>query len=201
MALPTLTSQVLLNIETLKSSSESSYVRSFGRSFLSLPQELKDRVLSFLCCPEGLPAQCTALLPQETWLGILLNGKYMSYLWDLDVTAIEEFHDARTKDGTIPDWELLVRKLSQGVWTNWIHHDTLEATLRLLCYPKLDVSNGLRNRRRIWQLVEEMYVGDLLPVARTWIDSKRPPTMPLYWDEYGEALFPVLRVTGVMADD
>lgn len=198
--MPDLTSRIVSNAETLVPKSAEPSVRAFHELFLSLPQELRDRVIMFMGSSEGLSTQCTGLLPQETWLNILLGGRYLPFLWDLDVPAIEKFCEAKASEGVEINWELLVRKLSMGVWINWKHHEILEAQLELFCYPNLDVPDGLRNRRRIWQLVEEMYVGDVLPVARSWVDSKQIPTMPRYWDEYGDRVYPVIRVSGIPED-
>lgn len=67
----------------------------------------------------------------------------------------------------------------------------------VICYDRLRVPNGLRNRRRIWQLVEGMFVGDVLPVAR---GGRPQPTMPKYWDEDGEPVYPILRVPSIVDD-
>ena len=68
--------------------------------------------------------------------------------------------------------------------------------------PYDGLPDGLRNRRRIWQLVEEMFVGDVLPVARRrgWAPPPPPPTMPRYWHEDGRPAHPVIRVLGIMED-
>ncbi|KAF2998077.1 hypothetical protein E8E14_001951 [Neopestalotiopsis sp. 37M] len=198
--IPSLTSQIISNAETLQPSSVNQGAKAFSESFLALPQELQDRIVMFMGCFEGLSSKCTGLLPQETWRHILLDGRYLPFLWDLDVSAIETFCSSLAARGTEINWELLVRKLSKGVWTNWRHHETLEADLELFCYSNMNVPNGLRNRRRIWQLVEEMFVGDVLPVRRSWVNSKQLPTMPLYWDEYGDPAYPVVRVTGILEE-
>jgi hypothetical protein len=191
----------MANVETVMPKSTNPHTKSFSDSFLSLPQELRDRVVWFMGSFEGLSTQCTGLLPQQTWLQILLSGRYLPFLWDLDIPAIERFCDALSSSDLEVNWELLVRKLSKGVWANWKHHDTLEADLQLFCYPFMDIPDGLRNRRRIWQLVEEMYVGDVLPVRRSWVNSKQLPTMPRYWDEYGDPAYPVIRITGLKEDE
>ncbi|ETS73863.1 hypothetical protein PFICI_14809 [Pestalotiopsis fici W106-1] len=198
--IPSLTSQIIANTGTLQPSSVNPGAKAFSESFLALPQELQDRIVWFMGSFEGLSPRCTGLLPQETWQHILLDGRYLPFLWDLDVPAIENFCSSLAARSTEINWELLVRKLSKGVWTNWRHHETLEADLELFCYSNMNVPNGLRNRRRIWQLVEEMYVGDVLPVRRSWVNSKQLPTMPLYWDEYGDAAYPVVRVTGILEE-
>ncbi|KAK6070699.1 hypothetical protein SCUP515_08308 [Seiridium cupressi] len=199
-SIPDLTQQIISNVETLEPSSANPSKKVFSELFLSLPQELRDRVVLFMGSFEGLSRHCTGLLPQETWLYILLSGRYLPFLWDLNVAAVEKLCEAKADGGIELNWELLVRQLSKGVWTNWKHHNSLEAELELFCYPGMALPDGLRNRRRIWQLVEEMYVGDVLPVRRSWVNSKQLPTMPRYWDEYGDPVYPVIRVEGLLED-
>ncbi|KAH6657994.1 hypothetical protein BKA67DRAFT_656226 [Truncatella angustata] len=198
---PQLTARIIANTKVFEPQSANPSARDFGQLFLSLPQELRDRVISFMGCFEGLSTHCTGLLPQNTWLDILLDGRYLPFLWDLDTVAVEKFFDVKAKEGVEMNWELLVRELSNGVWSTWRHHNSLEAELEIFCYPNLIVPNGLRNRRRIWQLIEEMYVGDVLPVRRSWVNSKQIPTMPRYWDEYGDPAYPVVRVAGILEED
>ncbi|KAI4593978.1 hypothetical protein KJ359_008766 [Pestalotiopsis sp. 9143b] len=197
---PSLTSQITSNCATLQPKSVNPCAKAFSESFLALPQELQDRIVLFMGSFEGLSPKCTGLLPQKTWQNILLDGRYLPFLWDLDVPAVDKFSESLAGKGAEINWELLVRKLSKGVWANWTHRETLEADYELFCYPNLDVPNGLRNRRRIWQLIEEMFVGDVLPVRRGWVNSKQLPTMPLYWDEYGDPVYPVVRVTGILEE-
>lgn len=164
-------------------------IQDFHKRFLALPQELQDHITSFLDTTTPLPNHLTRLLPGEYWRHILVYGRQLPFLWDLDVAAIEKADPNR-------DWEHLVRVLSLPFERCYDGSPPILA--RVYTYHDLNVSDRLRNRRRIWQLVEEMFVGDVLPVSkRPWDPALSPPTMPRYWDEYGEPVYPIVRVPGI----
>ncbi|KAH8668924.1 hypothetical protein BX600DRAFT_265378 [Xylariales sp. PMI_506] len=201
IAIPNLTEDILSNLETFQSEAPDPTVETFRQRFLALPTELRDRIVDLMGSFEGLSAECTSLLPQETWRDILLGKRYLPFLWDLDYDLVAQRWEQAKRQGNELNWELLVRKLSAGVTMEWQHYDSLSFRQNLFCYPDMHLPKGLRNRRRIWQLMEEMYVGDVVPVMRSWVNSKQLPTMPRYWDEYGEPAFPVVRIEGVREDD
>ncbi|KAI0895203.1 hypothetical protein F4806DRAFT_470098 [Annulohypoxylon nitens] len=181
-----LTSAVLKNLDSLPPATPAiPQAVTFQKRFLALPPELRDHVCSFLASRNGMPGICNGLLPQWIWREVLLRGKCLPFLRDLDIAVVKDFCTRRNQEhGTQePNWELLVRKLSQEAWSIW---DAESSSLK--------VPNGLRNRRRIWQLVEEMYVGDLVPVKRVILARSDHIAVPRYWDEHGEQMYPVFRV-------
>ena len=124
----------------------------FQKAFLALPSELQDHVCSFLVSPHGMPGVCNGLLPQWAWREVLLSGKCLPFLQDLDVGVVEAFckqwereheHSNGGSSREEPNWELLVRRLSQEDWITW---DMQTSSLKM--------PDGLRNRRRIWQLAQ-----------------------------------------------
>ena len=187
---PELTSQLLHNLRPMDGRRPSEVEKAFQTRFRNLPPELREKVVSFMLGPDGLPGACTRLLRPSVWRDILLEPKLLPFLWDVDADLVRAYDAERRSLGIVPDWEELVRKLSLGVgfgkggfWDQYVDHGGGWT---------LDVADGLRNRRRIWQLAEEMYVGDqLLCHCR---DNQSPITMPKYWDEDGEPLHPVRRV-------
>ena len=85
---------------------------------------------------------------QQNWyFEAFLNKQIFPWLWDLDTKAILEKQRAGHWD-----WELLVRKLS----IKTIHEPDDES---------IDIPLQLRNRRRIWRLLEEARMND---VAGEW---------------------------------
>jgi hypothetical protein len=99
---------------------------------------------------KNIPIQCTRVVSPFHWQ-TLLTGKSLPYLWDLDITVIQDcLSDEKW------DYELLVRQLAQeGIWEYFKRNDSGK------------YNHGIWNRRRIWRLVEEMKVGDVKPeVAR-----------------------------------
>jgi hypothetical protein len=83
--------------------------------------------------------QCTRLMAQEHWFRGLSKGHLLPLLWDVDVRSYDKAWD----------YELLVRQLAQ------------EEFLDVASKSRKDVPPGLRNRCRIWKLLEEMYIGDV----------------------------------------
>lgn len=81
---------------------------------------------------------------------MLFSGKMFPWLWDLTSDSLASMIDAdrRTyEDDNAWDWEQLVRQLAQvDIFTKG---HTME-----------NVQLGLRNRRRIWRLVDVAKMGD-----------------------------------------
>ncbi|KAI0382558.1 hypothetical protein F5Y04DRAFT_252906 [Hypomontagnella monticulosa] len=183
---PDLTAAILDNLRDLPLASTAiPEAVPFREGFVMLPPELREQVCSLLVSRRGMPSSCNGLMPQWVWRELLLDGTCLPFLWDLDIAVVKDFCARWDRDhkGEEPNWELLVRKLSQQAWCVW---DAESSSLR--------VPNGLRNRRRIWKLVEEMYVGDFISVAPTERSGYADlPAVPMYWDRGGDPLYPVVR--------
>ncbi|KAI6081518.1 hypothetical protein F4821DRAFT_25144 [Hypoxylon rubiginosum] len=80
---------------------------------------------------------------QDCWYDTFVSKKPFPWLWDLDTKAIQKKHESGSWD-----WELIVCQLSQVVI-----HDPSDKTLSLPL--------GLRNRRRIWRLLEDARLDDV----------------------------------------
>ncbi|KAI1371950.1 hypothetical protein F4677DRAFT_434097 [Hypoxylon crocopeplum] len=180
------TSAILENLKTLPPARNAApQAVAFQKQFLALPPELRDHICSLLVSRNGMPIVCNGLLPQWVWREVLLSGECLPFMPKLEVAIVENFCIQWDREHTNqePNWELLVRKLSQEAWSVW---DAESSSLK--------VPNGLRNRRRIWQLVEEMYVGDLVPMKRTTQLGNDTVAVPRYWDQGGKPVYPVTRV-------
>lgn len=189
---PGLTDMLVENLKVSTPEPMTPEIKGFQERFLALPQELQDHITSFLNTKTALPRHSTRLLLQKEWKRMLVYGRQLSFLWDLDIATIESADPTMTLD-----WEQLVRSLSQVAVRHFLSKIPTSTAMDVICYDQLRVPNGLRNRRRIWQLVEGMFVGDVLPVAR---GGRPQPTMPRYWDEDGEPVYPILRVPSIVND-
>ncbi|EEU35077.1 uncharacterized protein NECHADRAFT_28984, partial [Fusarium vanettenii 77-13-4] len=146
LVIPNLTSRLLSNLQLVEA--HTSRPSSLQTSLESLPQELQDRIMSLL--REGTNGlDCTRLLPQSCWKHLFLR---IPFLWDLDKTLVSEFKD---KDGKEWDWERLFRQLMARV-----EPPTYPENSDIKAWDHgevgLDVPPGFTNRRRIWQLLENM---------------------------------------------
>ena len=72
-------------------------VATFRQHFLNLPPELRDRVFTFVGSFDEISPRCKHLLPQYTWKNVLVSGRYIPFLWDLDLAGIARnaVHDTR----------------------------------------------------------------------------------------------------------
>lgn len=127
-------------------------------------------------------------MPQDFWKDELaLGGKgLLPWLWDIDLGRVNAKASQPCPGG--PDlewnWELLVRQLSRGVDGGIQSHVPEHIDVYAACSNRGDFDNledlwtctgydndlkhvprGLHNRRRIWQLLEELMVGDQLPLV------------------------------------
>jgi hypothetical protein len=113
----------------------------------TLPQEIVDIIMDSATPFHHPPLECSRILAQSRWLEGLINGRLLPFLWDLDPeSCLPQADEIFNMDW---DYELLVRQLAQVEF------------FELVSKSGKNVPLGLRNRRRIWRLVEEMYVGDI----------------------------------------
>ncbi|KAK8084114.1 hypothetical protein PG996_002895 [Apiospora saccharicola] len=198
--IPDLTNILLSNIKRVEVEAVDQETQAFRNAFMSLPLELRDHILDLLSSCDDLHLFCTRLLPQESWRDMLLGKKCLSFLYDIDGAAVLRFAQTKEEepDANTVDWESLVRSLSRGVWTGRGYYQPpdygyewdFELPKNDYYYCDLQAAPaGLRNRRRIWQLVEEMFVGDALP------SKGSGASVPRYWDEYGGRVYPVVRLS------
>ncbi|KAH1283543.1 hypothetical protein KXX48_002253 [Aspergillus fumigatus] len=121
----------------------------------ALPAELQDMVFKNLHPLINPPQTCTRSLPARLWRDLLFYGLILPWLWDLDVFALQscpatsDAVDVPTFEAEeVWDGERLVRTLAQV--------DVFEPGQPLEHAPL-----RLRNRRRIWRLLEEAEDGDI----------------------------------------
>ncbi|KAM5356755.1 hypothetical protein ACJ41O_003401 [Fusarium nematophilum] len=143
---PDLTTRLLSNLQHIEPATITS--QAFQARFDGLPQELKDKIASILL-HETMPVNCTGLMPQPCWKELVLQ---IPFLWDLDRDSMSDFTESTNADW---DWERLYRQLmtrptvaifpETGGCKPWNYQDV-----------GLSVPPGLTNRRRIWQVLEDM---------------------------------------------
>ncbi|KAK1856463.1 hypothetical protein CCHR01_00842 [Colletotrichum chrysophilum] len=197
-----LTECLLKNLQQCRSKVDfaSNHATRLMEGLAAMPIE----VLGQICKSMGpdLPRVSSRVLSQNIWKNTLKAGRrgLLPWLWDIDPALIDA-KDCQSCPGGPDfewDWELLVRQLSRGV-DYGLKSDRLERG-RLVhqmvttgYHSDLsDVPAGLHNRRRIWQLLEEMLVGDALPYPRRAKRDGPQPSQkecfPLCWSKSGDIL-------------
>lgn len=215
-----LTDTLLSNLEPCRRDAVDDEERSFQARLTSLPEDVFHIILSHLRSYRDLPRRANHTLPQQFWKDELTLGAegLLPWLWDIDRRKVNLKASQPCPGGKDFEWnwELLVRQLSRGVdggiqsdvpehidvyasgsdrkgfeyledlWTCTGYDDDLKF-----------VPRGLHNRRRIWQLLEELMVGDQLPlVGRPVGHSREVPPMQkcveLPWNREGD-----LRSSGI----
>ncbi|CEN60723.1 hypothetical protein ASPCAL03156 [Aspergillus calidoustus] len=109
------------------------------------------------------PEECVRALPPTCWRTLVMERHIFPWLWDLEHACLQITPPHTTEnlsDGSLAsyeaenfwDWELLARQLAQV--------DIFREGSRMESAPL-----GLRNRRRIWRLLEEARIDDIEPYA------------------------------------
>lgn len=115
----------------------------------NLTQELVDKVISHVVSGK-LGPHPTNLMPQEFWKQVLVR---LPLLWDLDMEQIQLFPKNPDREW---DWERLARLLLCGPGEMRIECEKDWHNLWDYSFVGLDLPPGLTNRRRIWQILENM---------------------------------------------
>jgi hypothetical protein len=148
-----LTSSLLSNLEECGQSPKPNF--DFSAKFDALPREVKDKILG-LVLRQPLPLQCTYFIDQPYWNDLLLQ---IPFLWDLDLAEINA--SLRGQDGTQQEWnwEKITRQAMTPV--DVVDNDIEPPLPGSYRRAGLHVPRGLQNRRRIWQILEEMSPNDV----------------------------------------
>jgi hypothetical protein len=144
--IPDLTTSLISNLEKAPESSSSSQLQ---RTMEDTPNEINDHIRGFVQGP--LPLECTYLMPQSQWADVFFR---IPFLWDLDMEIIHEKVGGSGKEDLEKwNWEKLTRQIMTPVPSM---ADVDEEDEWNYSQVGLDVPGGFTNRRRIWQVLEEM---------------------------------------------
>ncbi|RGP76195.1 hypothetical protein FSPOR_318 [Fusarium sporotrichioides] len=158
ISIPHLTEALMSNLKRVESSSTHD---QFATSFNNLPPEIEDIITSFL--KEGSTSlECTYLMLQSRWKDILSQ---VPFLWDLETDIIEAKQQETVSGSFEWNWEKLARQVLSAV-PIFVSDDDDECDDELenpWSYQTvgLAVLLGLTNRKRIWQILVDMYPNDV----------------------------------------
>lgn len=169
---------------TLKSTGgDDPKIREFQDRFYRLPAELQHMILGYLASERGgWATECNRLLTTQTWKSLLLDGRVLPFIGPLDRNIF-----AQETVGVPPlDCEDTIRQLMQPPSSQTGYWHSLGDK----------VPDWLRSRRWRWELLDRMFVGDVLPEWHDWMQREaEAPAVPRYWDREGARVYPIERVT------
>lgn len=193
--IPGLTSTLLSNLEPRVPRKYAPGSSQFRGRLRRLPNELKLLIFDSVASAQDWPLRCTRLLGPRFWKTLFNNSHpCFAWLWDLDREMVR-----RTDPHLKMDWELLFRKLSQGPKVaDCFGGNSTESDFETFRGVLKTVPPGLEGRRRIWKLLEEMYIGDRSTRWQLWLeDTSSGPKykdlgdveeVPVYWGRNGDSL-------------
>ncbi|KAG8531131.1 uncharacterized protein KY384_004489 [Bacidia gigantensis] len=150
--IPSLNRAVLSHLNPLLSANPSSNddpdeptIKGLSQAISSLPPEIIANITDQVTPLNNPSLTPNYILEPSYWHASLFSGTLLPYLWDISETEISEEDGTavgfdKTADGW--DWELLAEQLAQT---------SIHERGKVFHIPL-----GLRNRRRIWRLVEDI---------------------------------------------
>ncbi|CEI39698.1 unnamed protein product [Fusarium venenatum] len=128
----------------------------FQNNLFNLPQELLEEITEYLRYG-STDLQPTYLLSRSFWKQLFIK---LPFLWDLDVQQVQQFPYSPIEAGKEWDWEHLVRQIMARPvkFQRPIYSGCHDFSLKLWDYGQvgLDMPLGMTNRRRMWQILEDM---------------------------------------------
>ncbi|CAG7565638.1 unnamed protein product [Fusarium equiseti] len=162
LKIPYLTKSLMSTLERAESPSTD---EGFSNRFGSLPPEIRNIITEdLIACilTEGSSSLgCTYLIPQYCWKQALIQ---IPFLWDLENEIVERKDQEATTGLFEWNWEKLARKMLAEFP---IFREGEDFCSRLYGQSDLDTFDlpidppALANRRRIWQILTDMYPNDV----------------------------------------
>ncbi|CEI63628.1 hypothetical protein FVEN_g6758 [Fusarium venenatum] len=159
IAIPNLTTALIENLEHAPEPS-SQLPEDLGQltnHVEALPQKVKAHIYSLFQYGQS-SLECTYLIPQSVWKQFFFQ---IPFLWDLDAQAVYHKTGKETAEIEKWNWEKISRQVMSPAQIST--HEAQEDNNLVWSYEKvgLRVPGGFTNRRRIWQILEEMYPNDV----------------------------------------
>ncbi|KAF4336272.1 hypothetical protein FBEOM_9876 [Fusarium beomiforme] len=157
--IPCLSTQLMENLKPVGEASNqlSGSLLKFRKHIEALPQEIKDQICSFFHHGQ-IHIECNYLMPISMWKEVFFQ---IPFLWDLDIKAV--YNKTGTEDSGAEqwDWEKITRQVMSPPEPS--PRGALEGDDGIWSFDKvgLNVPGGFTNRRRIWQILEDMYPNDV----------------------------------------
>ncbi|KAL6913871.1 hypothetical protein FSST1_011631 [Fusarium sambucinum] len=156
--IPHLTEALVSNLERVEPSSTH---KQFNTSLNNLPPKIKETITSFLI--EGCTSlECTYLMPQSRWKDIMFQ---IPFLRDLEKDIIEAKEQEAVSGSFEWNWEKLAKQVLSEVpiFVSDDDDDDDDELENPWSYQTvgLTVPLGFTNRRRIWQILVDMYPNDV----------------------------------------
>ncbi|KAH7231566.1 hypothetical protein B0J15DRAFT_456031 [Fusarium solani] len=160
--IPDLTAQLLSNLEPICRATRpfppSKLVQDFKGRLMALPPEIKNELVPWF--QKGtISLGCNYIMPQSLWKQIFFQ---IPFLWDLDIELVLDKIYSEPSETEEWNWEKLTRQiLSPAQPSNREYEGDKNGYVWSHETVGLDVPPGFTNRRRIWQILEEMWPNDV----------------------------------------
>ncbi|KAH7184688.1 uncharacterized protein B0J16DRAFT_268065 [Fusarium flagelliforme] len=159
ITIPDLTTALVANLELAPepSSQLPKDAKQFRNQIEELPQEVKDHICSFFQYGQT-SIECTNLMPQSMWKQVFFQ---IPFLWDINAQIVYDETGKETTEIEKWNWEKISRQVMSAAQIS--PHESEEDNNLGWSHDKvgLRVPHGFTNRRRIWQILEEMYPNDV----------------------------------------
>ncbi|RSL51451.1 hypothetical protein CEP54_011417 [Fusarium duplospermum] len=172
--IPDLTSQLISNLERISRTTTpvplNNSTQDFKDRLAALPPEIQNELVPWFQMGAVSP-DCNYLMPQSVWKQIFFQ---IPYLWDLDTEQVLNKTCSEPSETEEWNWEKITRQvLSPAQPSDRAYEGDEKAYLWSHERVGLHVPPGFTNRRRIWQILEEMWPNDVGIDPGSW-----PPIEP-----------------------
>ncbi|RSM03773.1 hypothetical protein CEP52_007187 [Fusarium oligoseptatum] len=177
--IPDLTTQLLSNLEPISRVTTpiplSTSTQEFKSCLAALPAEIQNELVPWFQMG-SISVDCNYMMPQSLWKQIFFQ---IPFLWDLDTEQVLNRTCSEPSETEEWNWEKITRQvLSPAQPSDRGYEGDEKGYLWSHETVGLHVPPGFTNRRRIWQILEEMWPNDVGLDSDYW--PTKWPTKPHY---------------------
>ncbi|KAM6529137.1 hypothetical protein FALCPG4_007286 [Fusarium falciforme] len=167
--IPDLTTQLISNLEPISRATTtmllSNSTQEFKGRLAALPPEILNKLVPWFQIGT-MSLDCNYIMPQSLWKQIFFQ---IPFLWDLDTEQVLNKTCSEPSETEEWNWEKITRQvLSPAQPSDRAYEGDEKGYLWSHETVGLHVPPGFTNRRRIWQILEEMWPNDVGIGSDSW---------------------------------